>query len=127
MDIWYYLVSGILHNDLAFAYNHYEMEFPSGSVVKNLPANAGATGDPDLIPGSGRPPGEGNGNPLQYSWLGNSMHRGAWWAQSMRSQRVRHDWGDWECTHTLRNDHCSKFRPYTLLMFILHPHELFTM
>ena len=80
MDIWYYLVSGILHNDLTFAYNHYEMEFPSGSVVKNLPANARATGDPDSIPGSGRPPGEGNGNPLQYSCLGNSMDRGAWWA-----------------------------------------------
>ena len=47
--------------------------------------------------------------------------------QSMRSQRVRHDWGDWECTYTLWNDHCSKFRPYTLLMFILHPQELFIM
>ena len=56
------------------------MEFPSGSVVKNLPANAGATGDPGLIPESGRPPGEGHGNPLQYSCLGNSMDRGAWWA-----------------------------------------------
>ena len=50
--------------------------FPGGSVVKNLPANAG---DVDLIPGSGRSPGEGNGNPLQYSCLGNP-HRGAWWA-----------------------------------------------
>ena len=56
------------------------MEFPRGSVVKNLPDNAGPTGDPDLIPGSGRPPGEGNGNPLQYSCLGNSMDRGALWA-----------------------------------------------
>ena len=47
--------------------------FPGGSVVKNLPANA------SLIPGSGRSPGEGNGNPLQYSCLGNPMDRGAWW------------------------------------------------
>ena len=47
--------------------------FPAGSVVKNLPANAGDTG---LIPGSGRSPGEGNGNPLQYSCLGNPMDRG---------------------------------------------------
>ena len=42
-------------------------------MVKNLPAN---TGDLDLIPGSGRPPGEGNGNPLQYSCLENSIDRG---------------------------------------------------
>ena len=46
-------------------------------VVKNLPANAGNTGP---IPGSGRSPGEGNGNPLQYSCLGNPMDRGAWQA-----------------------------------------------
>ena len=45
--------------------------------VKNLPAYAGDTG---LIPRSGRFPGEGNGNPLQYSCLGNFMDRGAWWA-----------------------------------------------
>ena len=51
--------------------------FPVGSVVKNSPANVG---DLDLIPGSGRSPGEGNGNPLQYSRLGNLMNRGAWWA-----------------------------------------------
>ena len=56
------------------------MEFPSGSVVKNLPANARATGDPDSIPGSGRPPGEGNGNPLQYSCLENPMGGAAWQA-----------------------------------------------
>ena len=51
--------------------------FPGGSVVKNTPANAG---DVDSMPGSGRGPGEGNGNPLQYSCLGNPMERGAWWA-----------------------------------------------
>ena len=49
--------------------------FPGGSAVKNLLANAGDMG---LIPGSGRSPGEGNGNPLQYSCLGNPMDRGAW-------------------------------------------------
>ena len=48
-----------------------------GSVVKNLPANAGDLG---LISGSGRSPGEGNGNPLQYFCLGNSMDSGAWQA-----------------------------------------------
>ena len=54
--------------------------FPGGSVVKCLPANAGDTGDADLIPGSRRSPGEGNGNPLQYSCLANPMDRGAWQA-----------------------------------------------
>ena len=52
--------------------------FPWGSVVKNLPANAGDAGDVGLIPGSGRSPGVGNGNPLQYSCLGNPMDGGAW-------------------------------------------------
>ena len=51
------------------------MGFPGGSAVKNLPANAGDAG---LILGSGRSPGEGNGNPRQYSCLENSMDRGAW-------------------------------------------------
>ena len=46
-------------------------------VVKNLSANAGEVG---LIPGLGRTPGEGNGNPLQNSCLENSMERGTWWA-----------------------------------------------
>ena len=49
-------------------------------VVKNLPANAGDVRDLGSIPGLGRPPGEGHGNPLQYSCLDNSMGRGAWWA-----------------------------------------------
>ena len=53
------------------------MSFPGGSVVKNTPANAGDTGS---IPGLGRSPGEGNGNPLQYSCLGNLIDRGTWLA-----------------------------------------------
>ena len=56
------------------------MGFPSFSVVKNLPANGGGSRDSGLIPGSGRYPGEGNGDPLQYSCLGNPMDRGAWQA-----------------------------------------------
>ena len=52
--------------------------FPGGSVVKNPPANAR---DASLIPGWKRSPGEENGNPLQYSCLGNPMDRGAWWAK----------------------------------------------
>ena len=51
--------------------------FPGGSVVKNLPVNAGDSGS---IPGLGRSPGEGNGSPLQYPCLGNSMDREVWQA-----------------------------------------------
>ena len=50
---------------------------PGGSAVRNPPANAGDMGS---IPGLGRSPEEGKGNSLQYSCLGNPMHRGAWWA-----------------------------------------------
>jgi len=50
--------------------------FPGGSVVKNPPANAGDAG---FILGSGRPPGEGDGNLLQHSCLGNPTDRGSWW------------------------------------------------
>ena len=60
-------------------------------MVKNPPARAGDTEDAGLIPGLGRSPGMGNGNPLQYSCLGNLMDRGAWWAHPWGSQRVRHD------------------------------------
>ena len=49
-------------------------------MVKNLPANAGGKRDAGLLPGLGRSPGEGNGNPFQCSCLENPMDRGAWWA-----------------------------------------------
>ena len=51
---------------------------PDGSMVKNPPVNAGDAGS---IPGSGRSPGEGKGNLLQYSCLENSIDREAWWAK----------------------------------------------
>jgi len=55
------------------------MGFPSGTVVKNPPADAGDARDVGSIPGLGRSPGVGNGNPLQYSCLKNPTDRGAWW------------------------------------------------
>ena len=64
------------------------MGFPHSSVSKESVCNAG---DPGLIPGSGRSPGEGNGNPLQYSCLENPTDRGAWWATVHRVARVGHD------------------------------------
>ena len=48
--------------------------------VQNLPANAGHSGDADLIPGLGRSPGGGHSHPLQYSCLENPLDRGSWWA-----------------------------------------------
>ena len=56
------------------------MGFPGGTVVKNPPASAGDARDRDSIPGVGRSPGVGIGNPLQYSCLENSMDRGTWMA-----------------------------------------------
>ena len=64
------------------------MSFPGGSDGNESTRN---TGEPGLIPGSGRSLGEVNDNPLQYPCLKNLMDRGAWWLQSMGSQRVGHN------------------------------------
>ena len=74
--------------------------FPGGSAVRNLPANVGDVG---TTPGSGRSPGEGNDNPLQYSCLGNPMDRGAWRAivHVHGVARVRHDLATKEQQHDL--------------------------
>ena len=64
------------------------MGFPYSSVGKESACNAGDLG---LIPGSGRSPGEGNGNPLEYSCLENFMDRGAWLATDHGVTRIRHD------------------------------------
>ena len=66
-----------LHSEKAGMMEALNQGFPSSSVAKNPPANTGIV---DSIPGLGRSPGEGNGNSLQYSCLGNPMDRGAWWA-----------------------------------------------
>ena len=58
-------------------------------VVKNLPTNAGDVRDMGSIPGLGRAPGEGNGDPLQYSCLENSKDRGAWQATVHRAATSR--------------------------------------
>ena len=73
--------------------------FLGGSVVKNPSAN---TGDAGSIPGWGRSPGGGNGNPLQYSCLENPMDRGAWWATVHGVAKSWAQLSDWAraCTHT---------------------------
>ena len=69
------------------------MGFPCSSVGKESACNAG---DLDLIPGLGKFPGEGNGNPLQYSCLENPMDGGAWWAAvcGVTKTEVGHDWSN---------------------------------
>ena len=64
------------------------MSFLGGLEVKNLPANAGDTGDAGSEPGSGRSPGVGNGNPLQYTCLENPMDRGAWQATGLGVTKI---------------------------------------
>ena len=65
------------------------IDFPPGTDSKVSAYNAG---DPPLIPGSGRSPGEENSNPFQCSCLGNPMNRGAWWATVHGvTKRVRHN------------------------------------
>ena len=73
-----------IEHSILFYFNNVVVQinwgFPSGTVVKNLPANVGDTRDANWTARSGRPPGVGNGNPLQYSCLENSIDRGAWQA-----------------------------------------------
>ena len=66
--------------------------FPGGSVVKNPPANAGDVRDTGSIPESGKSPGGGHGNSLQYSCLENPMDRGAWQAKVCRVTQSRTQW-----------------------------------
>ena len=72
-------------------------------MVKNLPADAGDARDVGSISGSGRPPGVGNGNPLQYSCLGNPIDRGAWLVTVHEVTESR-TWLMWLSTHA-----CTKF------------------
>ena len=79
------------------------MGLPGWHSGKEFTRNAGDSGDVGSIPGPGRSLGEGNGNLLQYSCLGNPMDREAWRLQSMGSQRVGHDWATNISTSTYEN------------------------
>ena len=85
--------------------------FPGGTMIKKLPANAGNVRDVGLICRSGRSPGGGQGNPLQYSYLENPLDRGR--LQSMHLKTVGHDWSD--LAHTVE----AEARPHPLLLPIL--------
>ena len=77
----------------------------SGAVVKNPPANAGGARDVGSIFGSGRSPGEGKGNPLQYSCLGNPMDRGAQWATVHGVAKSQTQLSNQTHTHTHTQDY----------------------
>ena len=86
---WSSLWSASFMFELIFVGFSLRKGFPGRAVVKNPPVNAGDMGS---IPGLGRSPGEGNGNPLQYSCLGNHTDRGAWRAMFRGVRRVRRAW-----------------------------------
>ena len=136
LDLWYYglvLLSVVAECNV---YNNYifcclgrreknsmcwftwDRDFPGGSVVKNPLASAGNWGS---VPGSGRVPGEGNGNRLRYCCLENPMDKGAWRTTVHGSQRVRHDWAcvsyirclpqittTWDCACNIRKNWVMK-------------------
>ena len=82
-----------------------ELSESGGTDGKESPANAGYAGDTGLTPALGRCPGEGNGSPLQYSWLENSINREAWRA-TVHWVTKRHDWAHTHtCTHTQAHSH----------------------
>ena len=92
------------------------MGSPGGTMVNNLPSNAGYTRDTDSIPGSGRSPGVGNGNPLQYSCLENSMDRGVWQATvygvAKNGIQLSMHVGAHAHTHTHTCTHTHSLHPY---------------
>ena len=80
--------------------------FPGGAAVKNPPANAGDEGS---TLGLGRSPGEGNGNPLQHSCLGNAVDRGTWWA----------------IVHGVANEFDTVYQLNNNILFPTHTHLLY--
>ena len=84
-----------------YSHLHNYRVFPGGSVVKNTPANAGNSRDPGLIRGSGRSPGKGNGNLLQYFCLENPMDRGAWWVTYSTWSLKDLDTTEWLSTYNI--------------------------
>ena len=89
----------------------------SGSVIKKPLVNARDVGDTSLVPGSGRSPGEGNGNPLQFSSLENPMNRGVWQATSMGSQKVRQSWAHTHMTCLIQYKRLTICYQFSCLFF----------
>ena len=81
-------------------------------MVKNVPANAGDTRNSDSIPGLGKSPEGGHGNPHQYSWLENPMDRGAWQSIGLQSQTRLKQLSTHACLCALRNHRRTFIRRY---------------
>ena len=92
--------------------------FSSGAVVKNLPANAGDSGDVGSIP-VGRSPGGGDGNPLQYFYLENPMDRGAWWATVHGVTKSRTWLSNWPYTHYIPGKRSPRFSHLCVFILLL--------
>ena len=93
--------------------------FPSGAVVKNLPANAGDSGDVGSIPVE-RSPGGGDGNPLQYFHLENPMDRGAWWATVHGVTKSRTQLNDWAYTYYIPRKRSPRFSHLCVFILLLY-------
>ena len=97
-------IGHLIHKPLLFfklSYHHIGL-YLVVLMVKDLPANAVDLRDAGSTPGSFRSPGEGNGNPRQYSSLENSTERGGWWATVHGVTRVRPNWSVWALHSLLR-------------------------
>ena len=96
--------------------------FPGGTMIKNLPANAGDTRDVGSIPGSGRFSGVGNGTPLQDSCLDNSMDRGVWWAIAYEVAKSWTRLWDWAhiCARARTHTHTSIYLYVSLYMYSIY-------
>ena len=92
-----------------FAFSYLQFLTVSGSVVKKLLANAGRLRDTGLIPVSGRSPGGGPSNPLQYSCLENLMDRGAWQAAVQRVAQNHARLSNLACMHAQCDRHPARF------------------
>ena len=97
--------------------------FPGGAVVKNPPANAGDARDMGLIPGSGRSPGGGNGNPLQYSCLENPMDRGAWQATIYGVAKSQKQLSNWVILWFRRNIDSFRWPKYVSHIYLVFIHS----
>ena len=90
--------------------SRYHLGFPGGAEVKNPPTNAGDVRECKFDSRLGRSPGEGNGNPLQYPCLKNSMDRGAWWSSGVHGVTKSLGSHDWLCTCTTKCFHKYRYK-----------------
>ena len=103
-NAWYLFVISLVTRTVSFYHRHLgceniQISRAQSAVVRNPPAKARDRRDAGSILESGRSPGWGNANPLQYSCLGNLMDRGTWWLQSMGWQKSQ----TWLSTHALQS------------------------